>query len=108
MATNLNPQKCFELIEEHNEDPYFMILEVRGPAEHAEGHVKGCVLIEFQSPDFQKNLEELDRDKSYLVYCRSGVRSAKAAKVMEEMGFKNICTMDKGFTNWVACGLPLE
>ncbi|NYT18626.1 MAG: rhodanese-like domain-containing protein, partial [Methanobacteriales archaeon] len=49
-----------------------------------------------------------DKDKNYLVYCKSGMRSKKAAKIMDEMGFKNLCTMKKGFQNWVACGLPQE
>jgi rhodanese-related sulfurtransferase len=109
MATvNIDPRKCFELIEENKDNPEFVILDVRGPDEHGQGHVKDSILIELQSPDFKSKLEELDKDKTYLVYCRSGIRSAKAAEIMEDMGFNNIYTMDKGFTNWCACGLPQE
>jgi rhodanese-related sulfurtransferase len=109
MATiNIDPRKCFDLIEKNKDNPQFVILDVRGPDEHGQGHVKDSILIELQSPDFKSKLEELDKDKTYLVYCRSGMRSAKAAKIMEKMEFENIYAMEGGFTNWCACGLPQE
>ncbi|MEN6330263.1 MAG: rhodanese-like domain-containing protein [Methanobacteriaceae archaeon] len=107
-SVNVDPHKCLELIEENKNNPDFVILDVRGPGEHAQGHVKNAVLIELQSPDFKARLEELDKNKTYLVYCRSGMRSSKAAKIMADMGFSNIYTMEGGFTNWSACGLPEE
>lgn len=105
---NIDPNQCLELIEENKDNPDFLILDVRGPGEHAEGHVKDSILMELQSPDFLAKLKELDKNKTYLVYCRSGIRSAKAAQIMEDMGFNNIYTMEGGFTNWSACGLPQE
>lgn len=105
---DLEPQKCLELIEENQDNPNFIILDVRGPDEYAAGHVKNSVLIEVRSPDFKEKLEELDKNKKYLVYCKSGMRSRKATKIMDEMGFKNLCTMKKGFRNWVANELPQE
>lgn len=109
MATvNIDPWKCQELIEKNKDNPDFIILDVRGPGEHAQGHVKDSILIELQSPDFKTRLEELDKDKTYLIYCRSGMRSTKAAKIMEDMDFSNIYTMKGGFKNWSACGLPQE
>ncbi len=108
VTINIDPHKCQELIDENKENPDFVILDVRGPGEHAQGHVKNSTLLEFQSPDFKAKLEELDKNKTYLVYCRSGMRSAKAVKIMEDMGFDNIYAMDGGFTNWSACGLAQE
>ncbi|HNS25031.1 MAG TPA: rhodanese-like domain-containing protein [Methanobacteriaceae archaeon] len=105
---DLEPQKCLELIKKNENNPNFIILDVRGPKEHAAGHVENSVLLEVRSPDFKEKLEELDKDKKYLVYCKSGMRSKKATKIMEEMGFLNLCTMKKGFKNWVDNGLPQE
>ena len=105
---DIEPQKCLELIEKNKDNPEFVILDVRGPNEHSKGHVKDSVLLEFGSSDFRQKLEKLDKEKTYLVYCHSGMRSTKASEIMEKLGFKNIYTMKKGFSNWSACGLPQE
>lgn len=105
---NLEPQKYLELIEENKNNPEFVILDVRSPEEHAQGHIKDSVLLQLGSPEFNQKLGEMNKNKTYLVYCRSGIRSSKAAKIMDKMGFKNIYNMKKGFMNWSACGLPQE
>lgn len=65
---------------------YTAIIDVRTPAEFAEGHVEGAVNIDVQSPDFLSQIASLDPDGSYLVYCRSGRRSADAAERMISSG----------------------
>ena len=59
-----------------------MIIDVRTPAEYAGGHLDGAVLIDVQSPDFASRIGELDRNGSYVVYCRSGARSGMAMQQM--------------------------
>lgn len=63
------------------------IIDVRTPAEHAAGHLDGALLIDVQSPDFADRIGELDPTGAYLLYCRSGNRSAAAAAVMAQRGF---------------------
>jgi rhodanese-related sulfurtransferase len=88
-------------------DPDIRVLDIRTPAEYAEGHVRGAMNIDFTSADFAKRLEELDPDATYLVYCRSGNRSAKAMKVFGRLGFTRILHLSKGIKDWQAQGLPL-
>ncbi|MDX1621892.1 MAG: rhodanese-like domain-containing protein [Nitriliruptorales bacterium] len=80
-------------------------IDVRTPAEYADAHLLGAVNIDLQSADFRQRIAELPRDGSYLVYCRSGNRSATAAGIMSELGFTDVVD-GGGFAALVAAGLP--
>lgn len=67
---------------------YTAVIDVRTPAEFAESHVDGAVNIDVQDPSFDQRIAELDAAGSYLVYCRSGNRSAQAASRMEAAGLE--------------------
>ncbi len=82
-------------------EPNTEILDVRTPGEIAEGVISGATLfLDYQSADFETQLESLDKEKTYLVYCRSGNRSGKAAAMMEGKGFKKIYNLDGGVSGW--------
>ena len=72
------------------ERPELEVIDVRTPAEFAEGRLEEAQLIDIQDPGFQASLEALDRDEPYLVYCRSGNRSAAAVSVMHDLGFTEV------------------
>lgn len=74
-----------------------LILDVRTPEEVAEGHIPGAINYNINAPEFKDKLAALDRNKSYLVYCRSGKRSGKAIEMMKSMGFKRLYEMNAGF-----------
>ncbi len=80
------------------------ILDVRTPGEWAEGTVKGAIKMNFFDADFQEQVLKLDKTKPVYVYCKSGVRSAKAAKQMEELGFTKIYNLLGGFNAWSDAG----
>lgn len=63
---------------------------MRTPAEHAHGHLAGSLLLGIQGSTFAADLDELDRDGTYVVYCRTGNRSATAADRMASMGFTEV------------------
>jgi rhodanese-related sulfurtransferase len=67
-----------------------MIIDVRTPAEFSGGHLDGAVNIDIQSPDFASQIDALDRNGSYVVYCRSGNRSGMAMAQMLDMGFTDV------------------
>ena len=100
-------QEAAELIKARQNDPDFVILDVRTPAEFAAGHIAGARLLDFNAPDFADRIKELPRDKTYLVYCRSGSRSAKAVKVMRDAGFSDLINMGGGMLDWEKVGLPV-
>ena len=56
--------------------------------------------------DFEQQLARLDRQASYLVYCRSGGRSAFTMEIMNELGFVDFVHMPEGIEGWIEAGLP--
>lgn len=84
------------------------LLDVRTPEEFAEGHLKDAENINVLEDDFISEVEKLDPEKPIYVYCRSGKRSAKAAQILKEKGFKEIRDLQGGFLEWEAQGLPKE
>ncbi|MEL7222587.1 MAG: rhodanese-like domain-containing protein [Bacteroidota bacterium] len=79
-----------------------VILDVRTPGETTQGMIDGAVEIDFRSDDFQAQISALDKDKTYLVYCKSGGRSSNACEMMQEMGFEKLYNLDGGYTRWSA------
>lgn len=70
--------------------PQAILLDVRTPAEFATGHLSGAVNIDFNDPDFNKNIQNLDHSKHYILYCRSGGRAAQAIALMRILGFQHL------------------
>ena len=62
------------------------VVDVRTPGEYASGHVPGSRNIDVESPGFGEEMAALSPDESYLVYCRTGNRSARAAEIMRAAG----------------------
>jgi rhodanese-related sulfurtransferase len=83
------------------------VIDVRTPEEFAEGHVNGATLIDFYADDFAEQIAALPVDEPYLVYCRSGNRSGRAAALMEDLGFGEVYDLDGGVIAYAAEGLPL-
>ena len=82
--------------------PDVVILDVRTPGETAAGMIEGAVEIDFRGDNFKDQISALDKDKTYLVYCKSGGRSASACEIMQEMGFEKLYNLDGGYTRWSA------
>ena len=64
-----------------------MLIDVRTPAEFAEGHLDGAVNIPVELPTFTAQVDLLDPDMDYLVYCRTGRRADVAILYMAPLGF---------------------
>jgi rhodanese-related sulfurtransferase len=82
-----------------------LILDVREPAEWAAGHIPGATLISLG--DLTARLGELPRDRTIVVVCRSGNRSAQGRDTLLAAGFSAVTSMAGGMTDWVSAGLPV-
>lgn len=78
----------------------FVLIDVRTPAEFSGGHLPGAELIDMYSPDFSQKIQALDRQKKYLIYCRSGARSKAALGFMDQLGFSEAYDLDRGILAW--------
>lgn len=89
------------------EDGERTVIDVRSPSEYAEAHIVGALNIDVDGADFAARIEELDPETPYLVYCRSGNRSAQAAAQMEQAGIKDIADAG-GLADLARAGAPVE
>ncbi len=84
--------------------PGTTVLDVRTPAEFAEGHLPGAVNLDISSADFGATLGRLDPAAPYAVYCRSGNRSAAALDTMASVGFTGAYDLTGGIGDWTGAG----
>ncbi len=106
ISENITPQKAFTLIQNNQNNPDFVIIDVRTPQEFADGHIANAVNIDFYSATFRNDINKLDKSKTYLIYCRSGGRSGNALNIMAELNFREVYNILGGINQWMAEGLP--
>ncbi|MFK9093697.1 rhodanese-like domain-containing protein [Bacillus salipaludis] len=80
-----------------NEGKKFNIIDVREVDEVRAGKIPGALNIPLGLVEFR--MHELDKSKEYLMVCRSGGRSGRAAQFLESYGFK-VINMDGGMLDW--------
>jgi len=102
----ITPQAAFDLIEANQGNPDFVIIDVRGADSFTSEHIENAVNIDSAAEDFTAQLEVLDKNKVYLVYCAIGRRSAAAGEAMSELGFNEVYVIEGGIDQWKAEGLP--
>jgi len=103
---DITPQEAFTLIQQNQDNPDFVIIDVRTPEEFADEHIENAINIDYRSETFRDELNTLDKNKTYLIYCRSGGRSGNALDIMAELNFREVYNMSGGINQWKAEGLP--
>ncbi len=83
-------------------EPGIVLLDVRTPEETSDGMIEGAGQLDFKADNFEAEIEKLDKEKTYLIYCRSGNRSGKACALMAQKGFKNLYNLKGGYMAWTA------
>ena len=98
-SQNLNLISVEEMQElVHLED--MQLVDVRTPSEYNEGHVPNAQNIDFWGENFDAKIDELDKTKPIIVYCKSCGRSAKCASKLAAKGFEKIYDLKGGFSQW--------
>ena len=97
VVKNLSPS---EFLDGYKNDPDAVLIDVRTAEENREKRIPNSLNIDIYSPSFQKEILELDREKSYYLYCRSGSRSFHAGLFMGQNGFTKIYNLDSGIMGW--------
>ncbi|NND08420.1 MAG: rhodanese-like domain-containing protein [Saprospiraceae bacterium] len=107
ISCSASSQQNFEIISSDQlgileaEKDDLIFLDVRTPREVSAGHIKDALLIDFRSPKFTEEIKNLDRKRSYVVYCASGIRSNKAMQIMKDLGFKEVYDLSGGYKSYV-------
>ena len=84
-----------------------IVLDVRTPEEIGGGKIAGASELDIYAEDFKRKLSFLQKDKTILVYCRSGARSNRASAILESLGYENIVNLAGGIAAWKAKSLPI-
>ncbi len=100
---NVSVQEAKDLIQKG-----YIVLDAREYPEYATGHIPGAIwaprgLIDFQAPTWFP-----DKNKFYLVYCKTGGRGVIVAYELKELGYDNVVNLEGGFDAWVKAGEPTE
>ena len=106
VVKNLNIKEGHDLIEKNKNNPDFVILDVRTPGEFNSGHIQNAVNIDYKASDFKDNISNLDKNKTYALYCRSGRRAVASSDIMAELGFQHIYQFG-GVKEWQEAGFKL-
>lgn len=85
-----------------------VLIDVRTPQETAKGIIEGARLINLFDDNFENEINKLDRNTTYYVYCASGGRSAETAELMIKKGFKHVVDLDGGYMRWTKEGMPVK
>ena len=87
--------------------PDVFLVDVRTPDEYAEGHLHGASNIDCQAPDFLEQVASAcPKETPVAVYCRTGRRSAEAAKKLAKAGY-TVSNLTGGIVGWQEAGKPV-
>lgn len=89
--SNINLKKAIKTI---NNSTNLIMLDVRTAEEYSTGNIPNSINVDVLSPDFKSKIDLLDKNKEYLVYCRSGNRAAIASSIMATNGFIKIYNLN--------------
>ncbi|WP_456392334.1 rhodanese-like domain-containing protein [Persephonella sp.] len=101
--TNLDPKQAYQLLEKEKDQ--IILVDVRTPEEvKTDGKIPGSILIPLD--ELPNKIDRLEKDKKILVYCRSGMRSVSASRLLSSLGYK-VYNIQGGINTWKAEGLPV-
>ena len=87
----------------------YTVIDVRTKEEYDAGHIKGALNFDYYNDDFEEKIESQlkDKNKPYILYCRSGMRSLYSAQILEDLGYTDVTNMKGGFLAWQSAGKPV-
>lgn len=106
LLVQVTTERAHEMIESGGD---YLILEISTAEECSEeGTIENSINIDFFGDDFRDQVDKLDKSAAYILFCRSGKRSAKALIIMEELGFLEVYEVAGGVYAWEEKGFKME
>jgi phage shock protein E len=103
---NLPLDVTIDTAYEIQNDPNVFMLDVREQDEYDDRHIPGINLIPMST--IQNRLDEIPKDQTVIVTCRTGNRSSQVTQFLRENGFDNVHNMTGGIVAWEEAGYPVE
>ena len=102
----VSPSEAAQVIED--DQAGLVVLDIRTPEEFNEARLANAINVDYYDADFADQLDGLDKNAPYVMYCRSGNRSSEAVQTMKDLGFVEVYEIDGGIVNWYDAGYPVE
>jgi carboxyl-terminal processing protease len=106
VACNAQQQVDVQTFEQALNKNDIVLIDVRTPEEFNAGYIAGATNIDINSNTFKQQIKQLSKNKTVLVYCRSGNRSAKASKILRKNHYK-VMDLAGGINAWIQSGKKL-
>ena len=106
LSKDIFPSEAWELILKNRERDDLVIIDVSTPKEFKDLHLEGAINVSLLSRFFKTRLDVMNKNKTYLVYCKVGGRSKIAQKLMQKLGFRTVYNLVGGTLLWEEEGLP--
>lgn len=97
---NIFCEELQEILDKDAGNQNYELLDCRTPGEYHTGHIPGARLVDLMDPAFREKVEQLDKTKTYYVYCRSGSRSMTACRIMADSGIEDVHNVKFGLMGW--------
>ncbi len=82
----------------------YTLIDIRTEMEYQQERIADAPNINIASRDFEAKLNELDKNKKYLIYCFSGSRTQMGLRIMQALGFKEVYDLSGGIQVWKMSG----
>jgi len=99
------PAQAKELIDKN---PDLIIIDISSSSNYAKGHLPGSVNYDFGEGSLDRAIPTLDKNGTYLVYCRVDNTAIKGAKELVGAGFGNVYRLAGNYKAWVDAGYLIE
>ncbi len=104
---DISAEESLAMIQARTGEPDFVILDVRTQEEYESGYIEGAINIDYYSETYRDDLDTLDKEKAYLIYCRTARRTGETMDIMRELGFREVYNMLGGINEWEAEGFTI-
>ena len=108
MVKHVDAKEAGKLWESNKDNAGFVVLDVRTKEENEEVRIPNAMQIDVKSPEFVAKVAKLDKERTYLIHCRSGARSQTALKELQKLGFLKLYHLDGGMMAWEKEGLQVQ
>ena len=86
--------------------PDIYLLDVRTLGEYTQKRIKGAHLIPIDQ--VQRRISEIPKNKTIIVYCETGMRSAQVGRYLDSLGYQDVSNLSQGIMGWQVRGYPIE
>lgn len=103
MTSTCTPERAKEILQAGDGA---QAIDVREFPEYAAGHAAGTKLLPLS--ELPGRIAEVAKERPVVVFCKAGVRAARAATLLSDAGCRNVNVVEGGTDAWIARGLPVE